>query len=147
MARRRCPLPPLQPADGRRHHRDGTRWHGPPRPHPILPHAADYGASTDEYDDWLDATDRGQPTQPSAELADYLEALEGHQRANYDAQVIPVHKLWTNDGWLLTPDELAAALPHAPTTAVDRRQRPIPWWRQWLEYLEGARRHSGVRVH
>jgi hypothetical protein len=116
-------------------------------PTPAFPTPADHGASSAEYDDWLDASDRGQPTQPSAELAGYLDALDRHQRANYDAHVIPVHKLWTNDGWLLTPDELAAALPHAPASATDRRQRPIPWWAQWLDYLDTARGHGGVRVH
>jgi hypothetical protein len=80
-------------------------------------------------------------------FAEALEALERHQRANYDAQVIPVHKLWTNDGWLLTPAELTAALPRAPASATDRRQRPIPWWHQWLDYLDTARGHGGVRVH
>jgi hypothetical protein len=115
-------------------------------PTPPFPSPADYGASTDEYDHWLDASDRGHPSQPSAELAEYLAALDQHQRDNYGAEVIPVHKLWTNDGWLLTPDELTAALPHAPTAAVDRRQRPIPWWRQWRDYLDTARGHGGVRV-
>jgi hypothetical protein len=80
-------------------------------------------------------------------LAAYLDARAQHLAANYDAQVIPRHKLWTNDGWLITPDELTAALPHAPTTALDRRQRPIPWWRQWLDYLDTARGHGGFRVH
>ena len=116
-------------------------------PTPAFPKPADHGASSAEYDDWLDASDRGHPTQPSVELADYLDALDRHQRANYDAHVIPVHKLWTNDGWLLTPDELAAALPHAPASALDRRQRPIPWWHQWLDYLDTAQGHGGVRVH
>jgi hypothetical protein len=60
--------------------------------------------------------------------------------------VIPVHKLWTNDGWLVTPDEITAGLPHAPPVALDRRQRPIPWWDQWLDYLDGARGHGGIRV-
>jgi hypothetical protein len=116
-------------------------------PTPPFPTLIDYGASTAEYDDWLEATDRGDPTHPSAELADYLDALQHHQRDNFGAQVIPVHKLWTNDGWLLTPDELTAALPHAPTSALDRRQRPIPWWHQWLDYLDTARGHGGVGVH
>jgi hypothetical protein len=115
-------------------------------PTPPFSKPADHGASSQEYDDWLDASDRGDP-QPSAELAEYLDALDQHQRANYDAHVIPVHKLWTNDGWLLTPDELTAALPHAPASALDRRQRPIPWWAQWLDYLDTARGHGGVRVH
>jgi hypothetical protein len=115
-------------------------------PTPPFPRPHDYGASSDEYDAWQDATDRGDSTNPSPELTDYLHALDQHQRANYSAEVIPVHKLWTNDGWLLTPDELDAALPHAPTSAVDRRQRPIPWWTQWLDYLDVARGHGGARV-
>ena len=91
---------------------------------------------------------RPRRAHPAQRRAGRLPGRVGpHQRANYDAQVIPVHKLWTNDGWLLTPDELAAALPHAPASALDRRQRPIPWWRQWLDYLDTARGHGGVRVH
>jgi hypothetical protein len=114
----------------------------PPHPRPV-----DYGASGEEYDEYQDAVDRGDPVQPSSALADYLDALDRHQRANYDAEVIPVHKLWTNDGWLVTPTELTAALPHAPEVALDRRQRPIPWWHQWLDYLDSARGHGGFRVH
>jgi hypothetical protein len=115
-------------------------------PTPPTPRPGDYGASADEYGDWLDAFDRGEHLQPSHALQAYLEALERHQRANHNAQVIPVHKLWTNDGWLLTPTEITAALPHAPPVALDRRQRPLPWWTQWLAYLDGARGHGGVRV-
>jgi hypothetical protein len=116
-------------------------------PTPPFPRPNHYGATSAEYDDWQDASSRGDPTNPSPELAEYLAALDQHQRANYGAEVIPVHKLWTNDGWLLTPDELDAALQHAPTSALDGRQRPIPWWRQWLDYLDTARGHGGVRVH
>jgi hypothetical protein len=106
-----------------------------------------HGVSSDEYDAYLDAVDRGENLQLSPALAAYVDARDEHLQANYDAQVIPRHKLWTNDGWLITPEELDAALPHAPRSAVDRRQRPIPWWRQWLEYLDGARGHGGVRVY
>jgi hypothetical protein len=116
-------------------------------PVPPFPQPADYGATSDEYDAWLDATDRGESVPPSPELAAYLDAVGQHQRANYNAQVIPRHKLWTNDGWHITPTELDAALPHAPSSALDRRQRPIPWWAQWLEYLDGARGQGGIRVH
>ena len=116
-------------------------------PTPPFPQPPTYGTSSEEYDAWLDASDRGAAIQPSSELAAYLDALDQHLAANYDAQVIPRHKLWTNDGWLITPDELTAALPHAPSSAMDRRQRPVPWWAQWLEYLDGARGHGGIRVH
>jgi hypothetical protein len=116
-------------------------------PVPAFPRPVDYRATDEEYDAFLAATDRGEPVQPSPELAAYLSTRDQHLAANYDAQVIPRHQLWTNDGWLITVDELDAALPHAPTSALDRRQRPIPWWRQWLDYLDGARGHGGVRVH
>jgi len=116
-------------------------------PTPPFPQPSTYGTSSEEHDSYLDAVDRGEPVQPSPEVAAYLDARDQHLQANYDAQVIPRHKLWTNDGWLITPDELDAALPYAPTSALDRRQRPIPWWRQWLDYLDGARGHGGVRVH
>jgi hypothetical protein len=115
-------------------------------PTPAFPRPVDYGTSGQEYEEYLDATDRGQVVQPSPALANYLNALEEHLAANYDAEVIPRHKLWTNDGWLITPTELTAALPHAPATALDRRQRPIPWWTQWLHYLDSGRGHGGVRV-
>jgi hypothetical protein len=116
-------------------------------PVPPFPQPASYDAARDEYDAYLDAVDRGEAVQPSPALAVYLAARDQHLAANYDAQVIPRHKLWTNDGWLITPDELDAALPRAPTSALDRRQRPIPWWRQWLHYLDTGRGHGGVRVH
>jgi hypothetical protein len=116
-------------------------------PTPPFPRPHHYGASSAEYDDWQDARDRGDATDASPQLADYLAALDRHQRANYGAQVIPVHKLWTNDGWLLTPEELTDAVQHAPAHAADRRQRPIPWWQQWLDYLDTGRGHGGVRVH
>jgi hypothetical protein len=116
-------------------------------PTPPFPKPATYGASKEERDEYLDAVDRGEIVQPSPALAAYLDARAQHLAANYDAQVIPRHKLWTNDGWLVTPAELTAALPHAPKTALDRRQRPIPWWHQWLDYLDTARGHGGFRVH
>jgi len=115
-------------------------------PTPPFPQPVQYGASSEEYGEWLDAADRGEDPHPGPALAGYLHALQEHLAANYDAEVIPRHKLWTNDGWLITPAELDAALPHAPTTALDRRQRPIPWWTQWLAYLDSGRGHGGVRV-
>jgi hypothetical protein len=116
-------------------------------PAPPFPQPASFGAASEDYDDYLDAVGRGEPVQPSPALAAYLDAHDQHLAANYDAQVIPRHKLWTSDGWLITPEELDAALPLAPSSAVDRRQRPIPWWRQWLQYLDAARGHGGIRVH
>jgi hypothetical protein len=168
------PVPPEEAEDRERRHRaawkqywhaDGARYHlsnrqmidattvmeragmARPVPTPAFPRPLDYGASGEEYDQYQDAVDRGQVAQPSPALADYLDALDQHQRANYDAEVIPLHKLQTNDGWLVTPAELTAALPHAPAVALDRRQRPIPWWDQWLDYLDTSRGHGGFRIH
>ena len=104
-------------------------------PTPPFPQPATYGTSREAYDEYLDAVDRGDTVEPSPALVAYLDARTQHLQANYDAQVIPRHKLWTNDSWLITPVERVAARPHAPSSALDRRQRPIPCgasgWTTW----------------
>jgi hypothetical protein len=83
-------------------------------PVPPFPQPASYGASSDDYDAYLDAVDRGEPVPPSPALAAYLDARDQHLRANYDARVIPRHKLWTNDGWLITPRRAGRRPPPRP---------------------------------
>ena len=61
-----------------------------PVPTPPFPRPVDYGATGEEYGDWLDAVDNGDPVHPGPALSDYLDALDRHQRANYDAEVIPL---------------------------------------------------------
>ncbi len=57
---------------------------------------------------------------------------------------IPVHKLCSNDGWIVIPAECEAAVKIG-------RERPAPvgdedYWLQWLDYLDRARSRGGFEV-
>jgi hypothetical protein len=93
---------------------------------PPFPQPVDYGASSEEYDAWLDAVDRGEAVQPSPGLAAYLDARDQHLQANYDVQVIPRHKLWTNDGWLITPTNWEPPSPTPPAPRWTAASGPSP---------------------
>lgn len=69
-----------------------------------------------------------------------------------DNPTIPYHKLVSNDGWYVTPDECAAALAVYNSIKDDQRDRiaeetgDIDYWDQWIEYLKRAAEHEGFRV-
>ena len=46
-------------------------------PTPPFPQPASYGATSDEYDAYLDAVDRSEAVEPSPALASYLDARDG----------------------------------------------------------------------
>lgn len=63
---------------------------------------------------------------------------------------IPVGKFGTNDGWLVTPAQIAAAL-EAHRDAPEAHKQPlvgdIEWWPDWIAFLEYAQGRGGFRVH
>ena len=82
---------------------------------------------------------------------DYKRACDAHRdAADGDQPGIPVHKLSSNDGWLVTPIECMGALKvwdslgekDLPTLG----REPVVWWPEWLEFLEEAAEHGGFRV-
>lgn len=74
--------------------------------------------------------------------------------------VIPLHKLGTNDGLLVTREEIERTLASYDAKFPDRanqpRQLPVPhakgeieiieWWGEWVDWLRDAARHDGFRV-
>lgn len=66
-----------------------------------------------------------------------------------DAIGIPSHKLGSNDGWLVTPDECQAALlAWTEWRAQHREVTGFPdWWDGWLGWIQGAIEHDGFRVY
>ena len=56
-------------------------------------------------------------------------------RRDFGAIGIPLHKLSSNDGWLVTPAEIAAALEQAPEQASDEDGEALAWWPEWIEFL------------
>lgn len=60
---------------------------------------------------------------------------------------IPAYKLQTTDGWLITPDEITAALGAYRTALGDGAEQPrLFWWPFWIAFLERASKYIGVRV-
>lgn len=67
--------------------------------------------------------------------------------------VIPIMKFSDNSGWLVTPDEIKAALTHnalhdPPTYKDDETHevRPVSWWPEWIAFLERAVQRGGFSV-
>ncbi|WP_102158720.1 hypothetical protein [Zhihengliuella halotolerans] len=66
---------------------------------------------------------------------------------------IPSHKFGTNDGWIVTPDEIRAALQawaDADKNALPlgiAEIRPVDYWDRWIAYLELAATADGFEVH
>lgn len=91
---------------------------------------------------------------PREDLAPQLRALLEHCDRVTDSQAespigIPIYKLGSNDGWLVTPDEIAAALTQYDRATLDDLDA-VPdgdWWPKWIEYLRYAMKHGGFRVN
>jgi hypothetical protein len=61
---------------------------------------------------------------------------------------IPVFKLRSNDGWLVTAREVEEALAHydALSPSVRNRYEAVESWRDWLDWLRVTRHHGGFTV-
>ena len=60
---------------------------------------------------------------------------------------IPAYKITTPQGWLITPDEITAALGAYRTSIGDGAEPPrLFWWPYWIEFLECAGKYLGARV-
>ena len=101
--------------------------------------------------DWseLHAIDPDEDWDKYEATCDRLTAPHG----NTDSPTIPSHKLSSNDGWVVTPDEIKAALDAwerqkdgrgLKAETIDLIQ--ADHWSKWIEYLHLASEHGGFRV-
>jgi hypothetical protein len=64
---------------------------------------------------------------------------------------IPLTKFCSNDGWLVTPEEILGALEihreHPPIQQHDLGDYTIERWEEWIEFLQGATKNGGFRVY
>lgn len=86
---------------------------------------------------------------PEALMPPQLVAFREARTRALDSAVIspvgiPYYKLGSNDGWLVTPEEITAGLARC-TTAADKYPE-IEWWKPWIVYLGYATSHGGFRV-
>jgi hypothetical protein len=100
----------------------------------------------DRYD--IPVDDNGEPDEMSPGYREYAAALALVTAAEDPSRRgIPLHKLMTNEEWLITPNEIEGAL------AVASRQPRVlegdddaELWASWLEFLHAAKEHGGVKV-
>lgn len=100
------------------------------------PHDSSEWDQLPPYDDG-DPDGEGGPEYCAA--ADKL--LAAH---NGECPGIPGHKFCSNDGWIVTPPEIRAAL------AAERKNPPADppeWWSEWIDYLRRAEQRGGFEVH
>lgn len=65
-----------------------------------------------------------------------------------DPTGIPVYKLCSNDGWLVTPAECVAALQRYQEADTDAVIEPDDksYWAQWIAFINRASNNGGFRV-
>ncbi|MFF3959178.1 hypothetical protein ACFYY1_39190 [Streptomyces sp. NPDC001890] len=99
----------------------------------------------------------GLPIKAAAAI--YAKELDAHLAWHPEhAPGIAVHKLGSNDGWLVTPQEIEAALAVYRTHSADEVKSQlaselgdesdcIGYWIGWIAYLERAKTRGGFKVH
>lgn len=69
-------------------------------------------------------------------------------------KTIPTHKFGSNDRWIITPDEIEAALEEYEKYTEEQVNQIVAWskinprdnWYVWIEFLRKAKNHAGFRV-
>lgn len=139
-----------------------------------FPDLSDYDLTDEQYDaieyhdeSWvsqelkdlyvkLDHTHKIAHNRYKRAVAEYLAATPPGGRG------IPAHKLASNDGWIVTPEEIRQALSvygdiRAAHGAAHERilfkmlesEDPgwVKLWDEWIEWITEARKYEGFRVH
>jgi hypothetical protein len=87
--------------------------------------------------------------QTDAERA-YLAAIKATTDADEGGPGIPAYKFSSNDGWLVTPRQIDAALAlyrAAPDDDKKSAAAEHPWWPEWIAFLAHAKGRGGFRVY
>lgn len=114
----------------------GMAYEAPEKCIPPWPELADFGLT--EY-----------PDDPADDTSGFTQACDDVLRwMAPDHPGIPLHKLGSNDGWLVTPLECKGAIA-LWNKARDNgaSEPPVDWWSRWLEYLRRAADNGGFRVY
>jgi hypothetical protein len=105
---------------------------------PSLPDPADYGVPLDQF-----GVPREQDPAFPAYVVDLLGALSW---TDPGGRGIALHKLATQDDWLITSEEIESALRSATEQALLIPPDRADLWAQWLDFIRGARDRGGINV-
>lgn len=119
---------------------------------PRFPSLEDFGLS--EYPEDPADYDGDKRTEVEAHLADADRQFLAALKATTDFEPepvrgIPIGKFGSNDGWLVTPRQIEAALsawhgqPEHVQTGVEAE---FTWWSEWITFLAYAKDRGGFRV-
>lgn len=110
-----------------------------------FPDPDEFGVTSEMWE----TDDDDEPAAPEP-IRRYREARDKVLGAMAEPVVgIPIFKLGSNDGWIVTPDELRVALAKYDAATLDDLAH-IPdgdWWPKWIEYLRYAMARGGFRVN
>lgn len=105
-----------------------------------------------EYGETLDAEVPDDILEMAREYVARADACRRHHPDGGDT--IPAHKFGSNDGWIVTPEEIKSAL--AAYEAREDRERLVAarlgspdrkaYWDRWIAYLRLAVNHDGFKV-
>lgn len=132
-------------------------------PEDAFPQPESYG-----LDDWPDYEDEWPDDSKEAK---FLAKVEEHLAKSPEEPGIPLYKLGSNDGWLVTEEDCAGALTklrdwakgratnpnddaeveaimvEPPIYQFDDGPGPVEWWSEWVDFLRLAATHGGFKVH
>lgn len=108
-----------------------------------FPTRAECGMTDAVIREWSESGDEPLPVARFLALRDAVR----DRQAMPNPVGIPAYKLKQAEAWLITSDEITAALGAYRTALGDGAIPPaLAWWDHWLAFLERAGRHLGVRV-
>ncbi|MER5352544.1 hypothetical protein ABT093_19705 [Kitasatospora sp. NPDC002551] len=118
--------------------------------HPAWPDPVDFGLPKD--DPWGDGENEAEGGDA---LAEARERFEQAQKGVVEAEPqpvtgIPLYKLCSNDGWLVTPAEIKAALTSWEAADESDRRTAVgehDWFPEWIDWLGKAKERGGFRVY
>ena len=90
------------------------------------------------------------PEYHEGDQAGWDEAVMTQPREVPDG--IPTYKFCSNDGWLVTPEEIRSALAAMEQCDVEELNRRLQdggdnaYWADWLRFLQRAEKAEGFRV-
>jgi hypothetical protein len=125
-------------------------------PHGAWPTHQEFGLTRDEFDALCDMERDEQRAHPDARFREFAERGDFIRSWSPLESGIPVHKFGSNDGWIVTPLDIAAGLrayraADSDDVAKVRQEwiwegRTTSYFDEWIAFLERAQAGTGFEV-
>jgi hypothetical protein len=110
------------------------------------PERADFGVDDETWENWDWQQPAEDAPEPLRRFYQTQQAALSHRPEKPTG--ICDFKFSSNDGWIVTPEELGAALAtYDERTGGGAAAPDFEWWADWIDYLRRARARGGFSVH